>query len=90
MANNASIEVQLENEIIGYFKYAIGLKINASSWSSNIAETELFLLLDKMRATLDINFGNVFSLSPDETVTLNELHLCLMFYNSKVQEAKGN
>lgn len=43
-----------------------------------------------MRAILDINFGDLFSLSPDEMITLNELHLCLMFYNSKVQEAKGN
>ena len=44
-----------------------------------------------MRALLEINFGeDIVNISPDEMVTLNELHISLMFYNTKVQEAKGN
>lgn len=83
-------QVSIETELINYFKFAIGLKIHSSTWRNYIHEQHLFSLLEKMKSLLEINYGDIVNLKNDEKITLNELHLCLILYNTKYTVAKGS
>ena len=58
-------ELSLDNDIIGYFKYAINVVLDVGTVSGSLEEYDLFNFLEKMRTLLDINYGDIVHMTID-------------------------
>jgi hypothetical protein len=43
-----------------------------------------------MKINLSLCFTNLFNLCLEEELMINQIHLCLLFYNTKVKDAEGS
>jgi hypothetical protein len=64
------------------------MKVNLSA--QKVKDEHLFSIIEVMKMNFEVYFSNIFDLCLEDELMINQLHVCLLFYNTRLKEMPGS